>query len=69
VNPMAYALALGLLVAISLIVWFFFMAPLGRERHARELEMIRRKLERLEAGRQSADDSSERGDRQQDIQN
>jgi hypothetical protein len=37
------------------------MAPLGRERHERELEMIRRKLERREA-RRSEEDQTDHGD-------
>ena len=56
---MIYLLVLGLLLSISAIVWFFFMAPLGRERHERELEMIRRKLERLDAQRRATGPSGE----------
>lgn len=52
---MIYLLALGLLLGLAALVWYFFMAPLGRERHERELEMIRRKLERREAARRSGE--------------
>jgi len=52
---MMYALALGLFLGIAALIWYFFMAPLGRERHERELEMIRRKLARLEAARRAGD--------------
>jgi hypothetical protein len=56
-----YILAFGLIIALGAIVWFFFMAPLGRERHERELEMIRRKLERREA-RRNEEDQTDHGD-------
>jgi len=49
-----YALALGLFLGLAALVWYFFMLPLGRERHERELELIRRKLERREAERQAS---------------
>jgi hypothetical protein len=56
-----YILAFGLIIALSAIVWFFFMAPLGREQHERELEMIRRKLERREA-RRNEEKNTDHGD-------
>jgi lipopolysaccharide export LptBFGC system permease protein LptF len=53
---MVYVLALGLLFTIAVVIWYFFMAPLGGQRYERELEMIRRKLARRESqqGSQSA---------------
>ena len=52
---MIYLLTLGLLLGLAALIWYFFMAPLGRERHERELEIIRRKLERREAARHSGE--------------
>jgi hypothetical protein len=51
---MMYGLALGLFLGLAALVWYFFMLPLGRERHERELELIRRKLERRAAARQAS---------------
>jgi hypothetical protein len=53
---MIYALSLGGIALIAAIVWYFFMVPLGKERHERELELIRRKLEKLEAQRRAGID-------------
>lgn len=57
---MIYALSLGVIVLISAAIWYFLMLPLGKERHERELELIRRKLAKREANRRSgaADDSA-----------
>jgi hypothetical protein len=46
---MIYALSLGAIALLAAIIWYFFMVPLGKERHERELELIRRKLEKREA--------------------
>jgi hypothetical protein len=54
---MIYALALGLFLGLGALIWYFFMLPLGRERHERELELIRRKLERREAERRASEQS------------
>lgn len=58
---MYYALGIVLLLGIAALIWYFFMVPLGRERYERELELVRRKLERRAAqarpsGSSAADD-------------
>ena len=50
---MTYVLSLGGIALIAAIIWYFFMVPLGKERHERELELIRRKLEKREAQRRA----------------
>ncbi|MEQ9564202.1 MAG: hypothetical protein RLN69_16900 [Woeseiaceae bacterium] len=50
---MIYVLSLGGIAVIAAIIWYFFMVPLGKERHERELELIRRKLEKREAQRRA----------------
>jgi hypothetical protein len=52
---MIYALSLGAILAVAIVIWYFFMLPLGRERHERELELVRRKLQRLEAERRAGE--------------
>ncbi len=54
---MQYVLAIGCLAGLAALIWYFFMLPLGRERHERELELIRRKLQRREAERQDSEQS------------
>lgn len=60
-NPLAYVLALGAIGVVCAVIWYFFMVPLGKERHERELQLIRRKLAQREAGRQA--DGNAPGDR------
>lgn len=52
---MQYVLVIVSLLGVAAIIWYFFMVPLGRERHERELELIRRKLERRAAQQHPAD--------------
>jgi hypothetical protein len=52
---MSYVLAIGSMLAVAGAIWYFFMVPLGRERHERKLELVRRKLERLEARRRASE--------------
>jgi hypothetical protein len=53
---MIYALSLGGIALIAALIWYFFMVPLGKERHERELQLIRRKLEKREAQRRAGID-------------
>lgn len=46
---MYYVLGIVSLLGIAALIWYFFMVPLGRERYERELELVRRKLERRAA--------------------
>jgi hypothetical protein len=48
---MIYAISIGALLAMAVAIWYFFMLPLGKERHERELELVRRKLRQREAAR------------------
>ena len=43
-----WVIIIGLAVALIAIVWFFFMAPLEKQMHERQMEMIRKKLEKRE---------------------
>lgn len=61
---MIYVLAFALAATIAAVIWYFFMVPLGKERHERELELIRRKLARLEAQRAQAADARNEPDRE-----
>ena len=58
---MYYALAIGSSLAVAVLVWRFFVVPLGREMHERELEVVRRKLERLQARRSQEPDTADDG--------
>ncbi|MCI0517423.1 MAG: DUF5305 domain-containing protein [Woeseiaceae bacterium] len=60
---MQYVLVIVSLLGVAAIIWYFFMLPLGSERHERELELIRRKLERRGAQQHPADQAgpSDRG--------
>lgn len=55
---MIYVLSLGVIAAVASAIWYFFMVPLGKERHERELELIRRKLAKREANRDAGDNTS-----------
>lgn len=55
---MVYVLSLGVIAAVAVAIWYFFMVPLGKERHERELELIRRKLAKREANRDAGDSTS-----------
>jgi F0F1-type ATP synthase membrane subunit b/b' len=46
----------GIAAVLIAVVWFFFMAPLEKQMHERQMEMIQKKLEKR---RQQA---AERGD-------
>jgi hypothetical protein len=54
---MIYALSLGVMAVVAIVIWYFFMLPLGKERHERELELIRRKLAKREENRDSGTDT------------
>lgn len=50
-----YALAFAAVTVLVALVWIFFIMPLGRQHHERQLEMIRRKIEARERRRESDD--------------
>ena len=52
-----YALAFVTVSVLIAIVWIFFVAPLGRQYHERQLEMIRKKIDQRER-RQSESEAS-----------
>ena len=54
-NPLAYVLAFGAIGVVCAVIWYFFMVPLGKERHERELQLIRRKLAQREAHRDTGE--------------
>lgn len=56
---MQYILVIVSVLGIAAVIWYFFMVPLGRERHERELELIRRKLERHAARSKPAEGPGE----------
>jgi F0F1-type ATP synthase membrane subunit b/b' len=49
-------IVIGIAAVLIAVVWFFFMAPLEKQMHERQMEMIQKKLEKR---RQQA---AERGD-------
>jgi len=55
-----YALSLGVAIVLIVVVWVFFVAPLGKQYHERQLEMIRRKLELRERRQREAAEAENR---------
>ena len=56
-------LVIGLAIAVVVLVWFFFMAPLEKQMHERRLEMIQRKIEKRQQAPKrngNADESCEK---------
>ena len=52
-----YALAFVTVAVLVAIVWIFFVAPLGRQHHERQLEMIRKKIEQRERSQSESEAS------------